>query len=143
MIRLDQWLSDSRRQQYSFLLMSGMVLLYSVINLVVHEKIISIVFIFLAFVLFILSVLYRRANQIHGRMMEHIRLIQKDYDSKKSEQVSNLSRLNKKQRQLWQYIVTDYSTDELQHIFSLTQAGLAKEIKELVRMICVALKNNR
>ena len=134
MIRLERWLYDSRGQQFSLLFISTMVLLYSVINLVVREKIISIVFIFLAFVLFILSLLNRRSYGIQTKILQHIRLIQKDYEEKKSHQAS-LTRLNKKQRQLWQYIITDYSTEELQHIFSLTQVGLAKEIEVLFRVM--------
>ena len=135
MLKLYRWLYAPARQQISLLVMSAGILLYSVLNLLLHERFISISFIFVALCLFIVTVMNRKAYRIHTGIMERIRLIQKEYDSNITRQAHRFSRLNSRQRKLWQYIVSDYSPEELLHIFSLTPATLAKEINELFQLL--------
>jgi hypothetical protein len=135
MLKLYRWLYDPARQQVSLLIMSTGILMYSILNLLLHEKFISISFIFVALCLFIVTVINRKTYRIQTGIVHRIRLIQKEYDSNITRQAHRFSRLNSRQRKLWQYIVSDYSPDELQHIFSLTLAALAKEINELIQLL--------
>ena len=111
------------------------LLLYSILNLPLHEKFISISFIFVAFCLFITAVVNRKTFRIRTGIMHHIKLIQTEYDTNTTRQVPGISRLNARQRKLWQYIVNDYSLEELQHMFSLALARLAREIAELIQLL--------
>jgi hypothetical protein len=134
-MKMYRWLNNPGKLQFFMFVMSTTILVHSVLNLVLQEKITSILFIILAGCLCILTLLNRNAYRMHTKMVEDIRFIQKEYDRNTSKYPIPLTRLNVKQRRLWEFIVSDYSPEELQCLFSLSPGGLAEEIRHLFKIL--------
>src|ERR1700730_9208483 len=130
-----RWIKDSNLQQVSLLLISSILLMYSVVNLVVRTRILSIGFVWLSGILFVLCVINWKTCRTQIRIERDIRLIQKEYDAGMADRSSRLLSLSSMQRKLFQYIVSDYPVNELQHVFSFSLGRLSKEIHFLSQLL--------
>ena len=130
-----RWIQNFSLQQASLLLISSILLLYSVLNLIVRARAISIGFVWLAAILFIVCLLNLRICRIQLSIEHDIRLIQKEYDAGLADRSSRMLSLNAMQKKLWQYIVSDYPVKELLHVFSFSLGRLAKEVHFLYELL--------